>query len=469
MAMVQLHQCGLGTEEELAAAFGRHVNSVQRYLAGFAEGGVRGLLSERSGPKGPWKLTPELRGKILWIVLKEGVGKLEAIQQRLTEAWQQEVSVPSIQQVLAENGLGEPTAPEGDAAAVQSELFAPLPNKQLWLRLESGNSDRSPCTGIGAREVEKGSGSQSGPAPAVDGSGWQREARRSYSRAQRVYLDRLEQGEDNAYAGGLLLTPLLARYGFLPTLSQVIPIPTHEGYSLEDLGLTLFYLDLFGFRSMEDFKRAYPDEFGVLVGRVQSPSLFTLRRFLHRVRELGKGEALIEAFAQSYLQSGLAQWGVMYIDGHFMPYYGLYPITKGWHGVRQVPMKGSYNFLVVDERYTPWLFLIRSSSEDLLQKIPELIEKAKRLGKQVGVSRERLDKVIVVFDREGYSAELYRYLDGRDQGEGNRRALCNQLGEIRRQVGQRLGWRRNSSVKWRRCPIKSRSPKRFVTWRPSER
>jgi hypothetical protein len=233
----------------------------------------------------------------------------------------------------------------------------------------------------------------------------------------------LEQGEDNAYAGGLLLTPLLARYCFLPTLSQVITLATQEGYSLEELGLTLFYLDLFGFRSLEDFKRGYPEEFGVLVGRSQSPSLFTLRRFLHQVRELGKGEALIEAFAQSYLQSGLAQWGVMYIDGHFMPYYGMFPITKGWHGVRQVAMKGSYNFLVVDERFTPWLFLIRSSSEDLLQKIPELIEKAKRLGAQAGVSRERLEKLIVVFDREGYSAELYRYLDGRDQGEGKRRAL----------------------------------------------
>src|SRR2546429_297991 len=37
-----------------------------------------------------------------------------------------------------------------------------------------------------------------------------------------------------------------------------------------------------------------------------------------------------------------------------------------------MPMKGSYNFLAVDERFAPWLFLIRSSSEDLLQKIPEL-------------------------------------------------------------------------------------------------
>ena len=67
----------------------------------------------------------------------------------------------------------------------------------------------------------------------------------------------------------------------------------------------------------------------MLMGRTQSPSLFTLRRFLHKVRKLGQGEALIDGFARTYLQSGLAAWGVMYIDGHFLPYYGLYPISKG--------------------------------------------------------------------------------------------------------------------------------------------
>ena len=128
LAIVQLHQCGLGTEEELAAAFDRHVNSVERYLRGFAEGGVRGLLLERSEPKGPWKITPELRAKILWVVLRERIGKLDAIQQRLAEDWQEVVSVSSIQQVLAENGLGESIAPEGDTAAVQSELFEPPPD-----------------------------------------------------------------------------------------------------------------------------------------------------------------------------------------------------------------------------------------------------------------------------------------------------------------------------------------------------
>lgn len=424
MAIVQLYDCGLGTQEDLAEAFGRHVNSVQRYITDFACEGMRGLMSGRSGPKRRWKITPELRGKILLIVLREGIWKLEAIQQRLAEAWQEEVSVPSIQQMLEENGLGEPKVRGVNGGGLQGELFGLEQEKQLVLSLD-GAGDEAVEGMTGSSEPKQESGIGKGNGGGVDAGAWDMGIgyRRNYSPAQRVYLDQLEQGDYNAYAGGLLLAPLLARYQFLPTLRRMIAIPTYEGYSLEELGLTLFYLDVFGFRSMEDFKRAYPEEFGVLVGRAQSPSLFTLRRFLHKIRELAKGEALIDECAVSYLQSGLAAWGVMYIDGHFMPYYGVHPISKGWHGVRQIPMKGSYNFLAVDERFSPWLFLIRSSSEDLLQKIPELIEKAKRIGEKAGVSRERLDNLIVLFDREGYSAELYRYLDGRDLGEGKRRAL----------------------------------------------
>ena len=73
LAIAQSHECGLCTREELAAAFGRHVNSGQRSLRALAQAGLPGLIAERRGPKGPWKLTPELRGKILRIVSREGV------------------------------------------------------------------------------------------------------------------------------------------------------------------------------------------------------------------------------------------------------------------------------------------------------------------------------------------------------------------------------------------------------------
>src|SRR2546429_7592011 len=61
LAIVQLYKCGLGTEEDLAAAFGRHINSVQNYLRDFTGEGIQGLMTERRGPKGQWKRSEERR------------------------------------------------------------------------------------------------------------------------------------------------------------------------------------------------------------------------------------------------------------------------------------------------------------------------------------------------------------------------------------------------------------------------
>jgi len=420
MAIVQLYKCGFGSQEQLAEAFDMHVNSVKKYLRKFSRDGAVGIVAQRRGPRGSWKLIPRLRSKILTVIMREGVCELEAVQTRLREVWHEEVSLPSIRQVMAENGLFNEFKADSDFVAMQGELFDVDDAKQLDVVFDykSYNEDKNSSTVSKDVQADKEESMQPEPLVVKD-----QKSRRNYSSAQRIYLDRLEQGDYNAYAGGLLFAPLLNKYNYLSTLKRVIDVPTHEGYSLEELCLTLFHYDVYGFHSMEDFKRAYSEEFGVLIGRPQSPSVFTLRRFLHKVRMLGKGEELIDEFALSYLNHGLANWGVMYIDGHFLPYHGIYPITKGWHGVRQIPMKGSYNFLAVDENFCPWLFLVRPSSEDLLQKIPELIEKAKKIGSASGMDRGFLDNVIVLFDREGYSAELYRYLEGKDQGEECQRAI----------------------------------------------
>ncbi len=418
MAVVQLYECGQGTQEQLADAFSMHLNSVQKYITDYARDGFGGLASMRRGPHGGWKVTPWRRGKILAVALREGIRSVEAVQVRLREVWHEEISQRSIRRVLEENGLLNAESLEVEGPSAQGELFEFQADRQLDLNMGLDGDGAlwfSDGDTLADEQIQE-------PENASDAGVFPRK-RSHYSSAQRVYFDRLEQGDYNAYAGGLLFVPLLEQYEFLPTLKRVIDMPTQEGYSLDELCLTLLYADLFGFRSMEDFKRAYPEEFGVLIGRAQSPSVFTLRRFLHKVRELDQSEVLIDEFAVSYLKHGLAEWGVMYIDGHFLPYHGIHPIKKGWHGVRQIPMKGSHNVLAVDEGFRPWLFLIRSSSENLLQKIPELIEKAKKIGRSAGLSQETVEDLIVLFDREGYSAELYRYLEGKDKGAGTRRAI----------------------------------------------
>jgi len=335
--------------------------------------------------------------------LRDHILEVEGIQRRLKEEWRVEVSAPSIREVLEENGLIEELGDGVDYENVQAEWFkADGIRGQLSLPLEEG-CDEPVVSALQKRGVE--SGTKRCPERDQD--------RRNYSATQRMYLGQWERGDYNAYAGGLLFSPLLREYEYLQSARSVYNVGSFEGYSLDEFSLTLFHYDLFGFRSMEDFKRVYAEEFGVLLGRMQSPSIFTLRRFLHKIRAFEKSEELIDAFGRAYLKHGFAKWGVMYIDGHFMPYYGDCPINKGWHGVRQVPMKGSCNFLAVDEEFHPWLFLIRSSAEDLLQKIPELIEKAQRLRDAAGGGGK--DKMLIVlFDREGYSAELFRQLNDKN-------------------------------------------------------
>jgi transposase len=413
MVIVQLYKSQIATQQDLARIFGIHINSVQKYIADFTSDGLEGLTPRRSGPRERWKITPGLRAKILILALKEGILGYAAIQKRL-EGWNERVSIASIRQVFLENGLVNERVKFCDIEPLQIGLFDNRDNRQLQLPFiyasRASGDEKIDVDPENNRIEETGAESLSIVQPR---------ALRHYSRAQRIYLDQLEQGYYSAYAGGLLFAPLIESHSYLPALRQIIDISTYEGYSLEELCMTLFYFDVFGFRSMEDFKRVYREEFGLLIGRSHSPGLFTLRRFLHKVRELGKSEQLIEEFARTYLMTGIAKWGVLYIDGHFMPYYGIYPITKGWHGVRRIPMKGSYNFIVVDAKFTPWTFLVRSSSEDLLQKIPEILEKAKKIGCELGLSNE----LIVIFDREGYSAELYRYFDGRDRKDKKRRAI----------------------------------------------
>ena len=421
LAVVQLHELHLGSQEEIAAAFGISTKSVYNTIRMFAAAGPAGLLGATRGPKSQWKITAQVRGKILQAFLKEGIVEYESIRQRLA-AGGEEVSAGSIRRVLLENGLVHEAGVASDLANPVELFHTEADEQQLVFRFpRTDTRDRG-------MDVAKSTGPNlptAAPRQEPDqGLGdIQSTARRQYSPGQRVYLDQLKQGSYNSYAGGLLFSPFLCHYPFASTIREVLRLGSQEGYTLEELSETLFYLDVFGFRSLEDFKRVYPEEFGLLIGRSSSPSHFTLRRFLHNVRKLARTEELIGAFSRMYLRTEVAKWGVLYIDAHFLPYYGRVPITKGWHGVRKIPMKGSYHFLGVDESFTPWIFLVRSSSEDLLQKIPELIGNAQEAARDAGVEPKRIDELIVVFDREGFSGPLYGYLDGRDPDRGPRRAV----------------------------------------------
>jgi len=171
------------------------------------------------------------------------------------------VSLPSIQQVLEENGLGDPTTRGVGDAVVQGELFCPRAAAAAVgsasgrsCRAIQGASRRRQCAGDAKRKRQTAALREA--EAGANRAGERTAARLLFARAAS-HLIGWNKVLTMRMLAGCCLRPLLARYDFLPTLSRVITIPTHEGYSLEELGLTWFYLDVFGFRSMEDFKAGF--------------------------------------------------------------------------------------------------------------------------------------------------------------------------------------------------------------------
>ena len=105
-AVVQLSEIGVGSYEEVAKAFKIHEKSVYNYIQSFSQEGSYGLIPEKRGPKGSWKLNARLRSAILFLVMNRGMYTYEEIQKQL-EGWGESVSIPSIRQVLLESGIVE--------------------------------------------------------------------------------------------------------------------------------------------------------------------------------------------------------------------------------------------------------------------------------------------------------------------------------------------------------------------------
>jgi len=248
-AIAQLYELGLATQEEISEAFQLHIKTVYNYVNTYKTNGIEGLISQICGPKQSWKITSDVRAKILFIVLKEGIQKYEEIQKRLENFWNLKVSIESIRQVLKENGFVKESV--NLIELKQENLFDTDEQLQLEMNiLYKKNDEEKISMRVNEQTEEKKSDVNiNGKEKVIDIS--------NYSSAQRIYLDELERGEYNVYGGGLLFVPLLQEYKFTSIIKRIINIETHEGYNLDEICKTLFYSDLFGFKTMENFIEGY--------------------------------------------------------------------------------------------------------------------------------------------------------------------------------------------------------------------
>ncbi len=91
----------------------------------------------------------------------------------------------------------------------------------------------------------------------------------------------------------------------------------------------------------------------------------TLRRFLEGVTTLETSGAVAMKLARQYVKLDIVQLGILYLDGHFVPYYGKSQIAKGYFTTRRLALKGNHLYSMDLPKY-------QRAAEKLCRKLNEL-------------------------------------------------------------------------------------------------
>lgn len=355
-SIVTLLKTGAARQTDIPHAFNVNRDTARRYVANVERYGLPGLFMTKTGPQGPHKITVKVH-RFIVERLHGGEG-VAAVLKAVKEEFDLEMSRKSIERIR--HSLSEQRPEE---AAVSSLEFP------LGEAVEEDALD----TWRGTRE-----------APASD--------------------DLLESGMPRKTLAGLfLLWPFLHRLRFKEMMEEVFsPIPARLFFVRETL-LTILMLAFLRCRSVEDYKTLEKRRLGLFWEGPRGMDLRTLRRKLTRLSLEKKSLSLLSQLARRYQEIGLVQCGVLYVDGHFIPYYGERNVHKGFFTQRRLAVPGHSQFFLNDSSGRPIFFWLKPANSTLHGMIPAIIGQIRELTGQVTFT--------IIFDRGGFSKKLFQRLD----------------------------------------------------------
>lgn len=399
-AAVQLLEVELVTMAEAVTGFGIPRSTLCDARKCFQAEGMRGLIPAKSGPTEAWKLVTRARRLILDTVYQHPDWTMPQVTAHVNQQLEEEglatLSQRHIRRFLTYCGLlphqavVEQTAevcPDAETAVNTLSVFVEhetFPGQEAITVSQDETDSSQPCPAVGA---------QTGTA--------------SYTAADRRYLARLRMGIDIVFGGGFLVVPFLMLIQFPWLMTRQLSGAPQGYYSLVQMALTFFYLALFGLPSLEMVKMLVKSEFGVLLGRRRSPGLTKLRSFLKAVGKLARAEALALAAACLLIQAGVVDWQILFIDGHFIPYYGRHRLRKGYFTTHRLAIKGNEVYYANDQQGRPLFFLFTPASASLIAVLPDIVDKVKLIAGHKWVAW----CLTLIFDRGGFCAELFKRLD----------------------------------------------------------
>lgn len=363
VAIVTLLKIGAAKQTETARAFGITRDTARRYLRNIENYGSAGLFMTKTGPQSPHKITPNVHRFIVDLLGKnKGVAY---ILESVKNEFHIELSRKSIERIRESLSQQNSDHVQVDSGVQEKLSFVNEPNEKS---LEEVHAEV-----LLAKD-------------AISST------------------DTLEVGSPKeAPAGLFLLWPFLHRIGFNDLVNTVFdPIRARVFFVRETL-LTILLLSFLRCRSVEDYKTLEKRQIGLFWEGSRGMDLRTLRRKLSLLAFQKKALDFLTQLARRYQEIGLVELGVLYFDGHFIPYYGDKNLHKGFFTQRRLAVCGQNQFFLNDRRGRPIFFWLKSADKTILKMLPDTIQQIKALTGQ--------EKFTIVFDRGGFSSKLFPKLD----------------------------------------------------------
>ncbi len=391
LAAVQLVHSKIALSVDVASAFGVTGVTLWKWGRDYGVGGVAGLLRSRPGPKGPSKLTEELRARIV---------ELDATGlSLLAVAAQTGVSTATVRVALG-RVLRTTTIPTATALAAAGIEPADGPLKDD-LDAAAGNAsgddnaDDDDDDDV-VPDAASGAGLVVLAAPAARAA--ERVAARFGDLTEAPVV--ITQGAQLPLAGLLLALPALEMTGLLGVADEVFT-PMRKGfYGLRVTLLMTLFMALLREPRAEGATRLRPADLGRLLGLDRAPEVKTLRRKLAELADQNRGAELQAALGRHHVLARPEAVGFLYLDGHVRVYSGTRQLPKTHIARMRIAGPATEETWVGDADGDPVMVLTAAPSQSLAAELHRLLPDLRAL---VGPDR----RCTVVFDRGGYSPAVF--------------------------------------------------------------
>lgn len=381
LAAVQLVELDYCNQKIAGKICGFHRNTVFKLLRTKKLLGIEALIKDERGPKAPWKYVGEIRETVKKFLRKYPDWTDEQIANKTAEKLETPISRSAVARIRTEKDdlkyMRRLKKDLKELAIVADSIDL----KQHDERQLTFNFDDDPEFKRKAEEFAK----EDPPKPQTN--------------TDREFLEHLKEGQRNVFAGMLFHHLFLNQVNFSTALDY---LPSaNNTYDHYELCQAISFGLQIGLDSIEAHKLVNSRDLGLLLGRTSSPDEASIRRRLKEMAEYHPAENLIDYFANLFLTKGFIDTEVFFIDGHFLPYYGLQALAKGYFTVRRLAMKGNEIYAVTDLSGKPLFFITENCDIDFRPIIEKAAEKIISLG---------IKRPLLVFDRGGYGVYFFSQL-----------------------------------------------------------